>query len=128
MSTTDIYEFLKANPEKSFSNKDLAILLGINVATAGANTKKLRENGLINYDIQKTKHNKRKLRYLFFCNKSRAPVFYDCNGVYPRNQEYHALSPHMIKNQRLLEKNYQNSGKYTILESHATRQTYNEQL
>jgi hypothetical protein len=122
LSTTDIYEFLCANPDKSFSNKDLAIILGINIATAGANTKKLREKGYINYDIQKDIQNKRKLRYLFYCNKNRAPMFYTCSGATPRVDEHRMISPHIIKNKRLIEKNYHSSEIYLGEAPQPTRQ------
>ena len=131
MSTVDVYEFLKANPDKSFCNTDLSRLFNVGVSTIAANTRKLRDNGLINYDVQKMVHNGRKMRYLFYCNPTRSPLILEGRSTRIRVDEHISCSPHKVRNKRLVEKNYKETRstdgrlhKYTPLEPQDTGQPY----
>lgn len=106
MSAYDIYEFLKANPNKAFANTDLAAIFQINVETICQNTKKLRESKLINYDLQKIAPNGKRYRMLFYVNAARQPVVDTLKGFEQRTADFKQHSPHLINRQKILSRQF----------------------
>jgi len=60
MGQWDIHDFLKKNPDKWFTTKELSLHLGVSAGSIGSSVRKLRKTGLVETKTVKWTTEKRK--------------------------------------------------------------------
>lgn len=110
MSYYDVYEFLKQNPDKAYTNNQLAEIMQISIATINQNTKKLRDDKLINYDLELLCASGRKVRLYFFLNKNRQPMVYFNGVATPRVSDFTTVAPYNVRRQRIATRSFNKCG------------------